>query len=107
MGTDVKQRGKTSVRDQSNSAVGQCIYDPQIHMQTITPKQVLQTRLMNRRNQCYLNALVTCLHDLSLEARGQIGALGVALHTLSEQEELDILESERWAPYLRGWRRPT
>ena len=100
VGTDVKRRGKTSARDQRNaSAVGQCIHDPQIHMQTTTPKQVLQMRLMNRRNQqCYLNALVTCLHGLSLAAHGQIGTLGVALHTLSQQEELDILQSERRAP---------
>ena len=69
--------------------------------------QVLQTRLRNRRNQCYLHALITCLRGLSQAARGRIGTVGVALQTFSQQEEIDVLQSEMWAPYLRGWRRPT
>ena len=75
-------------------------------MQPPQQAQVLRTRLVNRRNQCYLNALLTCLHELSAVGR-RVGMFEEALSTLPQREELDILQSARWAPYLRDCRRPT
>ena len=70
---DSEQGGKTlSEDDQSTMAERRQGQAPMRYPQMV---QVLQTRLMNRRNQCYLNALTTCLHRLSLAARRSVGAL--------------------------------
>ena len=51
---------------------------------------VLQTRVLNRRNQCYLNATVTCLFQLRSCRVGQLGRIGMdaAIQEVERNEEL-------------------
>ena len=68
---------------------------------------VLQTRMINRRNQCYANALITCLHSVCHEANSQIGNIQDAILELARHTEADVFTQNTWAPFFRGWRRPT
>ena len=68
---------------------------------------VLQTRMLNRRNQCYANALITCLHSVCHEANCQIGSIQEVILELARLAEADIFTRQEWTQLFRGWRRPT
>ena len=68
---------------------------------------VLQTSMLNRRNQCYANALITCLYSVSQEAGSHIGSIQSAITETARHPEADIFTRQEWEPLFRGWRRPT
>ena len=57
--------------------------------------------------QCYLNATLTRLDQLHSCAEGHLGTIQDAVQRLGHQTALDVLESAKWKPFLRAWRRPS
>ena len=108
-------RGAASAEKGASSAVSH-VSAEQLHTcantrsgQQVSQLQVnvLQTRMINRRNQCYANALITCLHGVCHETNSQIGTIQDAILELARHPEVDVFTQSAWAPFFRGWRRST
>ena len=102
-------RGENRSRLHSSSSAA-CTDDAQQHDTACNSEvghaTVLRARLTNTRNQCYMNALVTCLHQLCQAGHGIIGQLHEVIERISQQHEVNVLQIEGWKPALIGWRRP-
>ena len=91
--------GKHSLTASTITRLGQQVRQSQVN--------VLQTRMLNRRNQCYANALITCLNSVCHEADCQIGSIQEVILELARLAEADIFVRQEWTQLFRGWRRPT
>ena len=65
--------------------------------------KTLHTGMLNRRNQCCLNAVVACLYQLQSCELGSFGSVDRAIREVTQQQEVEILQSQAWRPLLRSY----